>query len=127
MSRVSRYKNEKDIQEKKAKWNVALYLRLSRVDDGEQDESESIASQRAMLTKFAMSNPDFNVVDYYIDDGFTGTNFDRPNFQRMWQDIRNGKVNCVAVKDLSRFGRNTIETDNYLEVIFPTLKIRFVS
>ena len=127
MSRVSRYKNENEIQEKKARWNVALYLRLSRVDDGEQDESESIASQRAMLTKFAMSNPDFNIVDYYIDDGFSGTNFDRPNFQRMWKDIRNGNVNCVAVKDLSRFGRNTIETDNYLEVIFPTLKIRFIS
>ncbi len=127
MSRTSRYKNENEIQEKKAKWNVALYLRLSKVDDGEQDESESIASQKAMLTKFVISNPDFNVVDYYIDDGFSGTNFDRPNFQRMWQDIRNGNVNCVIVKDLSRFGRNTIETDNFLEVVFPTLKIRFIS
>ncbi|MBP3345185.1 MAG: recombinase family protein [Clostridia bacterium] len=127
MSRVSRYKNEDDLKIKKAEWNVALYLRLSRVDDDEKDESESIASQKAMLSKFAMSNPDFNIVDFYIDDGFSGTNFDRPNFQRMWQDIRNGKVNCVAVKDLSRFGRNTIETDNYLEVIFPTLKIRFIS
>ena len=63
MSRISRYKNENEIQEKKAKWNGALYLRLSKVDDGEQDESESIASQKAMLTKFAISNPDFNVVD----------------------------------------------------------------
>ena len=127
MSRVSRYKSENTIHEKIAEWNVGLYLRLSRVDDDIKDESDSIASQKAMLSKFAQSNPDFNIVDFYIDDGFSGTNFDRPNFQRMWQDIRNGKVNCVVVKDLSRFGRNTIETDNYLEVVFPTLKIRFIS
>lgn len=127
MSRISRYDKPQDTTVKTFEWNVALYLRLSREDDDVKNESESISSQRALLSKFAKQNPEMNVVDFYVDDGFSGTDFNRPSFQRMWNDIRNGKVNCVIVKDLSRFGRNNIEVSQYLEVVFPTLKIRFIS
>jgi len=72
-------------------------------------------------------NPDLNLYDLYIDDGYTGTNFDRPNFIRMFEDIKSNKVDCVIVKDLSRFGRNYIDTGNYIEIIFPMLKVRFIA
>ena len=62
-----------------------------------------------------------------MDNGFTGTNFDRPEFERMMQDVRTGKIQCIVVKDLSRFGRDYIETGNYLETIFPMLHIRFIA
>ena len=107
-------------------WNTALYIRLSR-DDGDKLESESITSQREMLCHFLSQNPDLKYVDEYVDDGFTGTNFERPNFQRMIEDIKANKVNCVIVKDLSRLGRNHIETNKYIEILFPMLKIRFVA
>lgn len=93
-------------------WNAALYLRLSRDDD--KYESESISSQRELLLDFINSNPDIKVYDIYIDDGWTGTNFDRPEFKRMEADLRAKKIDCIIVKDLSRFGRNCIEIGSYL-------------
>ena len=99
-------------------YNAALYLRLSR-DDELQGESGSIQSQRMMLREYARENR-FNIVDEYIDDGWSGTNFDRPGFQRMIDDIEEGKVNCVITKDLSRLGRNYILTGQYTEIYFPS-------
>lgn len=105
-------------------WNAGLYLRLSRDDD--KYESESISSQREMLLEFVRKNPDIKVYDIYIDDGYSGTNFDRPRFKDMENDLRAKKINCIIVKDLSRFGRNQIEIGNYLTILFPYLKTRFI-
>ena len=105
-------------------WSAGLYLRLSRDDD--KYESESISSQRDILQDFVRRNPDITVFDVYIDDGFTGTNFDRPDFKRMEDDLRSKKINCIIVKDLSRFARNCIEIGNYLSILFPYLKTRFI-
>ena len=89
-------------------YNTALYLRLSR-DDELQGESSSITTQRSMLRLYAKEHH-LNVIDEYIDDGWSGTNFERPSFQRMIEDIEAGKINCVVTKDLSRLGRNYIMT-----------------
>lgn len=107
-------------------WITAVYLRLSR-EDGDKLESDSIANQRKIIDKFLGKNPDIKVFDYYIDDGFSGTNFERPEITRLLDDVKSGKVNCIIVKDLSRFGRNYHETGQYLEVVFPLLKLRFIS
>jgi len=106
-------------------YNTALYLRLSRDDEG-AGESNSIATQRMMLRRYAEQNSLF-VVDEYIDDGYSGTNFNRPNFQRMIGDIEAGRINCVVVKDLSRFGRNYLEMGMYTEMRFPELGVRFIA
>lgn len=127
MARKSRYLEEKEREEGAgAVWRAALYIRLSR-EDGDKEESDSVANQRTLLTKFIEERPEMELSGYYIDDGWSGTNFDRPDFMRMMEDIRAKKVNCVIVKDLSRFGRNYIETGNYLEQIFPFLNVRFIA
>ena len=108
------------------KWNVAVYLRLSS-DDGDKAESNSIANQKSLIRNFIKKNNDMKDIFYYTDDGYSGTNFDRPDFQRMFNDIKNGKVNCIIVKDLSRLGRNYIEVGNYIEQIFPLYNIRFIA
>lgn len=107
-------------------WRTAAYLRLSR-EDGDKAESDSITNQRTMLKQYIQQHPDLELVDFYQDDGYTGTNFDRPAFRRMEEHIRQGHVNCVLVKDLSRFGRNYIEMGRYLEQIFPALGVRFIA
>ena len=107
-------------------WRAALYTRLSR-EDGDKPESDSIANQRALLERFASQQPNLKVAGQYSDDGFTGTNFQRPDFQRMIADIEAGKVNCVVVKDLSRFGRDYISTGHYLERWFPEHGVRFLA
>lgn len=107
-------------------WRAALYMRLSR-EDGDKPESDSIANQRALLESFAAQQPDMQVVGQYSDDGYTGTNFQRPDFQRMIADIGAGKINCVIVKDLSRFGRDYVNTGYYLERWFPEHGVRFLS
>ena len=107
-------------------WNTALYIRLSR-EDGDKMESDSVKSQRDMLRDFLSKNPDLKYYDEYVDDGYSGTNFNRESFERMFNDIRNNKVNCIIVKDLSRLGRNHIETSKYIEIVFPMLKVRFIS
>ena len=107
-------------------WRAALYTRLSR-EDGDKPESDSIANQRSLLESFASRQPDLQVAGQYSDDGFTGTNFQRPDFRRMIADIEAGKVNCVIVKDLSRFGRDYISTGHYLERWFPEHGVRFLA
>lgn len=109
----------------KQPYNTALYMRLSR-DDESFGDSVSIETQRTILRRFASEN-NLHVVDEYIDDGWSGTNFDRPNFQRMMADVEAGKVNCIASKDLSRFGREHIMMDYYLEFVFPEKGIRYIA
>ena len=107
-------------------WKTALYLRLSR-DDGTETESNSIASQREILKEYLKRCPDMELARIYSDDGYSGTNFDRPDFIRMMEDVYSGKINCIVVKDLSRFGRNYVEIGNYLENIFVRYRVRFVA
>ncbi len=107
-------------------WKPALYIRLSR-EDGDREESNSIASQRELLTEFTDAQTDMTAPRLYTDDGCTGTDFERPDFQRMIGDLRAGIVNCVIVKDLSRFGRNYVGVGEYLEHVFPLLGVRFIS
>ena len=107
-------------------YNAALYIRLSR-EDGDKEESYSVVNQRKLLMDYINRREDIMFYDTYIDDGYTGTNFNRPAFRRMMDDIDEGNVNCVVVKDLSRFGRDYIDTGRYLERIFPDMGVRFVS
>ena len=108
-------------------WQVAIYIRLSVEDGDDKIESNSISNQRKMLSMFINGEKDLVLVDYYVDDGYSGTNFDRPDFKRMLVDIKNGKIDAVIVKDLSRLGRNYIEVGNYIEQIFPLYNIRFIA
>lgn len=107
-------------------WRAALYIRLSK-EDGDKGESNSVTSQREILKEFIKLHPDIKLYDFYVDDGFTGTNFDRPDFVRMMEDIYSGNVNCVIVKDLSRFGRNYTDSGNYLDNVFARLRVRFIA
>ena len=81
-------------------YKVGIYIRLSKEDDVSKDESDSISSQRELLLSFIKKDPKIDIYNIYVDDGYSGTTFDRPNFQRMWEDIKNGRINCVVVKDL---------------------------
>ena len=107
-------------------FNVAEYIRLSR-EDGDKAESDSIGNQRKLITDYLKGKDEFVLYDTYVDDGFTGTNFKRPAFMRMIEDIEPGKLDCVIVKDLSRFGRDYIDTGKYLERYFPDRDVRFIS
>ena len=107
-------------------FNVAIYIRLSR-EDGDKEESDSVGNQRKLLAEYIAKKEDFILYDVYVDDGYSGTNFNRPSFQRMIADIEDGEVNCVVVKDLSIFGRDYIDTGRYLERYFPEMGVRFIS
>lgn len=104
---------------------TALYCRLSQ-DDGREGESNSIVNQKEYLFKYAKEHG-FPNPTYYVDDGYTGTNFDRPSFKKMSEDIDKGLVKTVIVKDLSRFGRNYIEVGSYSEIIYPEAGVRFIA
>lgn len=104
---------------------TALYCRLSQ-DDGREGESNSIVNQKEYLLKYAKEHG-FPNPKYYVDDGFTGTNFDRPSFKEMSADIEKGLVKTVIDKDLSRFGRNYIEVGSYSEIIYPEAGVRFIA
>ena len=106
-------------------YRVGLYIRLSR-EDKKIGESESITNQRQFLLNWIEAQG-YELVGIYIDDGFTGTNFDRPGFQQMIKDIEDKKIDMVVTKDMSRLGRDYIETGNYLEKYFPTKGVRYVA
>ena len=106
-------------------YNAALYCRLSR-DDGNVQESSSIQTQKEMLMRYARENGISNT-SFYVDDGYSGTNYNRPDFQRMLSDIESGKINCVITKDLSRLGRNYLETGVFIEVYFPEHNVRYIA
>ena len=108
-------------KEKNKDIRAAAYLRLS-IEDGDKAESNSIGNQRELIRDFAAERPGLHLVEEYADDGYTGTNFERPGFKRMMEDIKSGKINCIIVKDLSRLGRNYIEMGKYLEQIFSGLR-----
>lgn len=112
--------------QKKERQETALYERLSR-EDGDRLESDSIVNQQRMLEDYCGRHPELHAVDHYSDDGYTGTNFERPAFRRMLKDIEAGRVNCVIVKDLSRFGRDYIDMGYYLERYFPARGVRFIA
>ena len=119
--RKSKYSSENSNTKKTKIWSVAIYIRLSQEDSDngdEKQESNSITSQKALLNEFIEEHDDLIVYDTYVDDGYTGTDFDRPGFQKLLEDMRKGNINCVLVKDLSRLGRNYIEVGNYIEQIF---------
>ena len=128
--RKSKYSSENSNTKKTKIWSVAIYIRLSQEDSDngdEKQESNSITSQKALLNEFIEEHDDLIVYDTYVDDGYTGTDFDRPGFQKLLEDMRKGNINCVLVKDLSRLGRNYIEVGNYIEQIFPLFNIRFIA
>ena len=105
---------------------AAAYLRLSR-EDGDKLESDSIGGQRELIADYVRTHDGIRLEGEYIDDGYSGTSFDRPSFKRLMQDIDDKKIDCIIVKDLSRLGRNYIETGRYLEKIFPILNVRFIA
>ena len=128
MARISR-KNRLHIQivdTGKDIFRTAIYLRLSVEDNGKKD-ADSLENQRELLLSYVADRPYLELVEIYEDNGFTGTDFERPDFQRMLEDAQKGKINCIVVKDLSRLGRNYVEAGNYLEKVFPFLNIRFIA
>ena len=110
----------------KEKYKACIYTRLSK-DDGDKPESDSIANQKALIRDYLKGHPEIEIVSEKADDGFSGVNFERPGFKEMMDGIRNGQVDCVVVKDLSRFGRNYIEAGNYIERVFPFIGVRFIA
>lgn len=112
-------------------WKAGEYLRLSK-EDGDlsstvKQQSNSIENQGQFIEEYVLGKPEIRLEERYIDDGYSGVNFERPGFQRMLEDAKAGKINCVIVKDLSRLGRNYIEAGKYIERIFPMLGIRFIA
>ena len=126
MPRQSKYNKEEKDNVKSYQYKAAIYIRLS-VEDGDKEESNSITNQRMLLNQFLKDNSDIEVYDYYTDDGFSGTTFNRPGFEKLLEDLYEKKFNTVIVKDLSRLGRNYIEVGNYIEKVFPLYNIRFIA
>lgn len=114
---------------REAIYYVAVYLRLSRddIDSSTKAESNSISSQREMIRSYVREHEDMELFDIYVDDGYSGANFDRPEFKRMMADIEAGNVNCVIVKDLSRLGRDYIEAGRLIQKTFPAFHVRFIA
>ena len=108
------------------KYKATAYIRLSYTDD-HSSESDSVSNQRKLIENFIERNPDIEVVSEKIDDGYSGIIFDRPAFKEMMQDVTDGNINCVIVKDLSRLGREYIETGRYLRRVFPAYGVRFIA
>ena len=120
---ISRYRNENDTL-----FKVGIYLRLSQEDKIKKDtESNSIENQRRIIKKYIDSNEDLVFISEYVDDGYSGTSFNRPGFQEMLKDLKKSKIDTIIVKDLSRFGRNYVEVGRFLEDTFPTMRVRFIS
>ena len=107
-------------------WIAAKYLRLS-IEDGDKAESESIVNQSILIDNYMKSTSDITIVETFKDDGFSGTDFKRPGFQAMLKAIENKEINCIIVKDLSRFGREHIDVDRYIQKVFPQLGVRFIA
>ena len=108
------------------KYKVAKYIRLSD-EDRDKAESESVENQRDLINNFIAKNIELEEVGEYVDDGYTGGNFDRPKFKQIIKDIEDGKINCIITKDLSRFGRDHIDTGYYLERYLPRMNIRYIA
>ena len=112
---------------KNRKWLFGVYTRRS-FDDGDDAESNTIINQKHLIeAHLEKLSENIEIVDYYVDDGYTGTNFNRPNFKRLMNDVLSGKINGIIVKDLSRLGRNHLEVGKYIEEIFPLHSIRIIA
>ncbi len=107
-------------------WNACGYIRLSR-EDGDKEESNSVTGQRDLIRDYLSRYPELRERGMKVDDGYTGSNFDRPAFQEMMAEVKAGKINCIVVKDLSRFGRDHLGVGEYLEQLFPFLGVRFIA
>ena len=107
-------------------YNVGIYVRLSQ-EDMREGESLSIENQKKMLTDYVSQQAGWNLVEICEDDGYSGTNFDRPGIKQILDDAKSGKINLILVKDLSRFGRNYIEVGQYIDYIFPSFNVRFIA
>lgn len=107
-------------------WNTCGYVRLSR-EDGDKEESNSVTGQKDLIRDYLCRHPELRECDMKVDDGYTGSNFDRPAFQEMIAAVKAGKINCIVVKDLSRFGRDHLDVGEYIERIFPFLGVRFIA
>ena len=108
------------------KFQAAAYVRLS-VEDSGKVNGYSLQNQKDLLTAFINNHEDLQLYKIYIDNGYTGTQFERPAFEEMMRDMKSGHINCIVVKDLSRLGRNYLEAGNYIEQIFPFFNVRFIS
>ena len=120
MARISRKSDSHKKTESKfdpESFRTAIYVRLSVEDNGKED-ADSLENQIALLQDYLRNHPNLKLVEIYSDNGFTGTDFDRPAFTRLFADVQKGRINCIVVKDFSRLGRNYIETGEYLEKIF---------
>lgn len=126
MSRKSRYDRDLLLQ-KVVRWKAGCYVRLSKEDKEHMDSSQSVLSQKQMIEKFLQVHPDIELYDYFVDDGYSGTDMERPEFQRMKQAFEDGVINCIIIKDLSRLARNDEESGKYIFIIFPFYNIRFIS
>ena len=129
MARKSRKESSVQTSESFSKtigYQVGFYLRLSDKEAKDRD-SESIENQFALLKDFIKNKPDFRLISTFTDDGKTGTNFRRSGFEQMMDEVRSGRINCIIVKDLSRFGRNYLEAGHYIEHVFPFLNVRFIA
>lgn len=107
-------------------YSVGIYVRLSRLDNNKKD-SDTLENQKNIILDYIKDKDEFKLFEIYEDNNFTGTNFNRNGFERLLEDVKQGKINCIIVKDLSRFGRNYIECGNYLEKIFPFIDVRFIA
>lgn len=110
----------------KKKYRAALYIRLSK-EDGDKAESNSVTNQRELMYRFLEDKDDIQVCEEKVDDGYSGVGFERPALTSMLEDVKQGRINCIIVKDLSRFGRNYIETGRYIQQIFPFMGVRFIA
>ena len=125
MARKSRYVTEVKEEKKTAMLLAGVYTRLS-IEDEDDEEQNSIGNQKKIALDYLKDKDDIAVTEYYVDNGYTGMNFSRPDFQRMMNDLRSGKINCVIVKDISRLGRHFVMTSEYVEKIFPMMGIRLI-
>ena len=107
-------------------WNTCGYVRLSH-EDGDKEESNSVTGQKDLIRDYLSRNPELRECGMKVDDGYTGSNFDRPAFQEMMAEVKAGKINCIVVKDLSRFGRDHLGVGEYIEKIFPFMGVRFIA
>ncbi|MDD3417537.1 MAG: recombinase family protein [Lachnospiraceae bacterium] len=126
MARTSRKNKKAQAECIQKKWRVAVYGRISKYNAGRSD-AESLEVQSEYVVQYLNNKPEFQLEEIYLDNGYTGRNFDRPEFKRLMQDIQNKRIDCIVVKDLSRFGRNFVEAGYYLERMFPFIGVRFIA
>ena len=114
------------LHQKQEKIPTGAYIRLSLQNNG-LNEMDSITIQTQLVVSFIQAHDELELVETYVDNGYTGTKFDRPQFPRMMEDVKKGKIRCIVVKDLSRFGRDYLETGYYIDTLFPLLNVRFIA